>query len=411
MNNEIKKIAIIGAGQAATQAVISLRQMGFARQISVFGDEGQNPYQRPPLSKAFMKGEMPKERLEFRGEDFWKAENTALFNDLAIEKIDAKGKKIRDSHGDWHVYDRLIIATGSRVRKLNIEGGNLGGVHYLKTIADSEKIGTELQSAKHLVIIGAGYIGLEVAAVARMKGIDVTIIELAPRILARVASPELSQFYHDFHTEKGVGIRCNQSAQKFNGDGRVSSIELNDGTILPADLVLIGIGILPNSEIAANAGIACSNGIDTNEFAQTSDENIYACGDCANRLVGTERLRLESVHNAIEQAKVAAAHIMGAPMPKLEIPWFWSDQYDLKLQIVGLWNDAISTVLRGDMAKNSFSVFHLDAENKILAIDAINSPPEFLVGKMLIAQNAKLDPAIIENSEISAKELSKHAIF
>ncbi len=411
MNDEIKKIAIIGAGQAATQAVISLRQLGFAGQISVFGDEGQNPYQRPPLSKAFMKGEMPKERLEFRGEDFWKAENTELFNNLPIEEIDAKGKKIRDSHGDWHAYDRLIIATGSRVRKLNIEGGDLGGVHYLKTIADSEKIGAQLQTAKHIVIIGAGYIGLEVAAVARAKGIDVTIIELAPRILARVASPELSQFYHDFHEAQGVKIRCNQSAVKFIGDGTVSSIELNDGANLVADLVLIGIGILPNSEITANAGIICSNGIDTNDFAQTSDENIYACGDCANRLIGDQRMRLESVHNAIEQAKIAAAHIMAAPMPKLEVPWFWSDQYDLKLQIVGIWNGAVKTVARGDMAKNSFSLFHLNAENKILAIDAINSPPEFLVGKMLIAQNAKLDPEIIENSEISAKELSKHATF
>lgn len=411
MNQKINKIAIIGAGQSATQAVVSLRQLGFLGQISVFGDEGQNPYQRPPLSKAFMKGEMPKERLEFRGEDFWKAENTALFNETAIVEIDRANQRIKDKNDDWHKYDRLIIATGSRVRKLNIEGSELGGVFYLKNIADSEAIGGALRHAKSLVIIGAGYIGLEVAAVARTKGMDVTIIELAPRILARVASPELSQFYHDFHTEKGVKILCNQSAIKFIGEAQIEGIELKDGSILPADLVLIGIGILPNSEIAAASGIVCSNGIDTNDFAQTNDDNIYACGDCANRMLDNQRLRLESVHNAIEQAKIAAAHIMDAPMPKLEIPWFWSDQYDLKLQIVGLWNGAEKTILRGNMAKNSFSLFHLDGDNRILAIDAINSPPEFLIGKSLIAQNAKLEPAIIENNEISAKELSKHAAF
>ncbi len=407
---KLENILIIGAGQAASQAANSLRQMGFEGTIRIFGNEGQPPYQRPPLSKAYMLGQMPAERLYFKAAEQWEKDNIDLKIDEEIISIDAANKNIKSKSGNQYDYDKLIIATGSKVRHLPAEGAQLNGVHYLKTIQDSDDLGNEIDNGKNLVIIGAGYIGLEVAACAQKKGLNVTIIEAAPRILARVASPELSQFYENVHERAGVKILTQSGVTKINGTQKVESVTLSDGTNIDADVVLIGIGIIPNDEIAKAASIVCNNGIDVDENAKTSNPDIYACGDCANRMVDLygQRMRLESVHNAIEQAKLAAANIMGQNAPKLDVPWFWSDQYDLKLQIAGLAIGATKTILRGDIEARKFALFHLDDENRILAIDAINSPPEFLVGKNLIATRAKIEPDILQDINISVKELANH---
>lgn len=410
MSFVLKNIIIIGAGQAATQAANSLRNLGFDGDIKIFGNEGQAPYQRPPLSKAYLKGEMPIDRLLFRAQEQWKNDNIDLRINEPILKIDCENKIVSSENENYN-YDKLIIATGSRVRKLPIKGAQLNGIHYLKSIDDSNKLGEDLKSAKNLVIIGGGYIGLEVAAIAQSKNINVTLIEIAPRILARVACPQLSDFYSKIHNDSGVKIINQIGVKEIIGTDKVEKIVLDDGNIIPADAVLIGIGIIPNDEIAKDAGIICNNGIDVDEYSLTSNLDVYACGDCANRMIDLygKRMRLESVHNALEQAKIAAAHIMNAPLPKLETPWFWSDQYDLKLQIAGLWNDASQHIIRGNIAARKFAIFHLDENNRILAIDAINSPPEFLVGKNLIAQKIRIEPNIIADINISAKELLQYA--
>lgn len=405
-------IVIIGAGQAATQAANSLRQNGFEGKITMLGDEGVSPYQRPPLSKAYLMGEVELARLKFRDDEQWEKEGIELRpNDPAI-KIERAAKIVITKSGEKIGYDKLIIATGSRVREIKCEGSELKGIHYLRTLAQSDALKADLEQAKSIAIIGAGYIGLEVAAIARKKGLMVNVIELAPRVLARVATPIISQYFENLHAAHGVNIMTNCALKAFGGEDKVQSLLLEDDRQIDADVVLVGIGIIPNCEIAIEAGIMCSNGIDVNDNAQANDENIYACGDCTNRELNHYgiRMRLESVHNALEQAKLAAAHIMGAEAPKLDTPWFWSDQYDVKLQIAGLSNGAAQHVVRGNMQENKFAVFHLDAENRILAIDAINSPGEFLVGKKLVAASSKIAPQIISDMGISIKDLAAHAV-
>lgn len=405
--NMTQNIVIIGAGQAATQAANSLRQGGYNGRLVMLGDEGIAPYQRPPLSKAYLMDTIDLERLQFRGPDQWEKDNIELrVNDPAIA-IDRENKKVSTKSGEVLSYDKLIIATGSRVREIPCEGNQLRGINYLRTLGQSDDLKTDLANAKSIVIVGAGYVGLEVAAIARKKGLEVTVIEAAPRVLARVAAPIISQFYENLHASHGVNIMTNCGVSGFKGDTKVEAVVLSDGREIKADVVLVGIGIIPNSEIAAEAGIICNNGIDVDENARTSDENIYACGDCSNRYVELfdVRMRLESVHNAIEQGKLAAANILGQDQPKLDTPWFWSDQYDIKLQITGLFNGAIQHIVRGNIDENKFAVFHLDAQNRILAIDAINSPAEFLVGKKLVAAKAKLSPEQISDVSIPTKEL------
>ncbi|MEK7660963.1 MAG: FAD-dependent oxidoreductase [Pseudomonadota bacterium] len=407
-----KSIVIIGAGQAATQAANSLRQYGFNGKITMLGDEGIAPYQRPPLSKAYLMGEIEIARLKFRDDDQWERDGIDMRPNAGVANIDRAAKMVVTKSGEKIAYDNLIIATGSRVRKISCENSELKGIHYLRTLAQSDALKADLDKAKSIAIIGAGYIGLEVAAIARKKGLSVTVIELAPRVLARVATPIISQYFENLHASHGVNIMTNCALKAFGGKDKVQRVLLEDGREIAADVVLVGIGIVPNCEIAIDAGIICTNGIDVDENAGTNDANIYACGDCTNRqleLYGI-RMRLESVHNAIEQAKLAAAHIMGAEPPKLDTPWFWSDQYDVKLQIAGLSNGATQHIVRGNIADNKFAVFHLNDDNRILAVDAINSPGEFLIGKKLVMGSAKIAPHIISNLDISIKELAALAV-
>ncbi|MBN8649675.1 MAG: FAD-dependent oxidoreductase, partial [Caulobacterales bacterium] len=313
----MQNIIIIGAGQAATQAANSLRQNGFVGNIKIFGNENQAPYQRPPLSKAYLMGEMPIERLEFKALSQWENDNIELRINEPIISINTKANIATSDKGDYN-YDKLIFATGSSVRKLEIANNELKNIHYLKSIQDSNLLAKDFETAKNLVVIGGGYIGLEVAAVARKKGLKVTIIEIAPRVLARVACPQISQFYHDIHSQAGVEIITNTGIKELIGTNKVEKIILSNGREIIADVILIGIGIIPNDELAKAAGIICNNGIDVDENSKTSNDDIYACGDCANRVIELygKRMRLESVHNALEQAKIAAADIMNKPKPK-----------------------------------------------------------------------------------------------
>ena len=407
-----ERIAIIGGGQAAAQACASLRQFGFEGGITLIGEEAALPYQRPPLSKAYMKGELAEERLYFKPAAWYEDQNIDTILSVRATSIDRSAQTVALEHGGSVGYDALIIATGSRPRALPVDGAGLDGVFDLRDLADVERIRPRMIAGQKLVIVGAGYIGLEAAAVARQLGLDVTVLEMEERVLARVTSPIMSEFFEREHSRQGVTIKTGARLASLGGsDGKVSTALLADGQELPADIVLVGIGILPNVELAQAAGIACSNGILTDRDARTNDPRIFAAGDCAARpLVHYGRKgRLESVHNAIEQGKLAAAAIMGKPRPAEDCPWFWSDQYDLKLQIAGLSQDYDETVLRGDPEARKFAVFYLQ-NGKLIAVDAVNSPPEFLASKKMIMTGARLASETLSDTSTSMKEIAAAAV-
>jgi 3-phenylpropionate/trans-cinnamate dioxygenase ferredoxin reductase component len=331
-----------------------------------------------------------------------------------VSAIDPTAQFVTTEAGDKYEYDALILATGSRVRKLVCPGADLDGVHYLRTVSDADGLGAHIVEGKRLVVIGGGYIGLEVAAVARKAGMEVTILEAAERVLARVAPPVISAFFEKLHSDAGVHIRTGVQVAVVNGDGSVTGVTLADGAIIPADVILIGIGIIPNSEVAREAGLVAIDGIETDKDARTSDPKIFAIGDCASRPLvhyGDRRGRLESVHNALEQGKLAAAAILSLARPQEDVPWFWSDQYDVKLQIAGLNIGATQTIVRGDPASKRFAAFYLDGDNRLLGVDAINAPPEFIVAKQVIARHGRLAPETLADMSISMKEIGATATF
>lgn len=407
-----KSIVIIGGGQAAAQACASLRLFGYEGAITLIGEEAALPYQRPPLSKAYMKGELAEERLYFKPEAWYQDQKIDTVLSVRATRIDRDAQAVELSHGGSVSYDALIIATGSRPRALPVAGADLDGVFDLRSLADVERIRPRMIAGQKLVIVGAGYIGLEAAAVARQMGLDVTVLEMEERVLARVTSPVMSEFFEAEHTRQGAHIRTGARLASLAGaEGKVTTAVLADGTELAADMVLVGIGILPNVELAEAAGIACANGIITDRDARTDDPRVFAAGDCAARpLVHYDRTgRLESVHNAIEQGKLAAAAITGKPRPPEDCPWFWSDQYDLKLQIAGLSQDYDQTVVRGDIEARKFAVFYLQ-KGKLIAVDAINSAPEFLASKKLIMAGAQLAPETLSDTSQSMKEIAAAAV-
>ena len=403
-----ENILVIGGGQAAAQATASLRLWGYEGGLRLIGDEEALPYQRPPLSKAYLKGEMDEERLYFKPADWYEAQNVEVSLNTRATAIDRSARMVALSDGASAPYDALLLATGSRPRPLPLAGATLKGVHELRDLRDVDGLKSQVTTGKNMVIVGAGYIGLEAAAVARQLGANVTVLEMAPRVLARVTSPVMSEFYTQIHQKYGVNIMTGARLETLDGeDGRIKSATLADGTSLPADIVLIGIGILPNQELAAEAGIACKNGILVDEDARTNDPRIFAAGDCTVRpLVHYGRTgRLESVHNAIEQGKLAAAAIVGRDRPKLDVPWFWSDQYDVKLQIAGLSQDYDAHVLRGEPSSGHFAVFYFRA-GKLIAVDAVNAAPEFIVAKKMIISGQTLAPEQLQDTSVSMKELA-----
>lgn len=401
-------ILIIGAGQAAAQAVQSLRAEGFAGPIRIFGDEPYAPYQRPPLSKKFLAGEIGFDRVELKAEDFYAGAGVETHWGTRVTEIDRREKRILTGDGQSFAYGKLLIATGSRVRELNVPGFDLEGVHYLRNIDDVKSIQAHFKPGARMVVVGGGYIGLEVAAVAVKRGLDVTVLETADRVMARVVDPIVSRFYERVHREEGVKIATGVTVASFEGEEKVTSVASGEGRRFPCDFVVVGIGIIPNTELAAEAGLDVENGIVVDALCRTSDPDICAAGDCTSHPNGVygHRLRLESVHNAIEQGKTSAATLTGKEKPYNQVPWFWSDQYDLKLQIVGLSAGYTEAVVRGEPETGrSFAVFYLK-EGVLVAVDAINRAPEFMMSKILTAKQARLDPARIRDEGVAVKELA-----
>jgi 3-phenylpropionate/trans-cinnamate dioxygenase ferredoxin reductase subunit len=400
-------LVIVGGGQAAAQAVQSLRQQSYSGAITLVCDEPYPPYQRPPLSKKYFAGELARERLFLRPAAFYAEKGVALEQNARVEELDAAARRLRLRDGRTLPYDRLLLATGSRVRGLDVPGAALPGVHYLRTIADVDAITAALAPGARVLLVGAGYIGLEVAAVARHRGFDVTVLEAADRVMSRTVSAEISAFYEACHRAAGAVIHCGAAVKALHGTARVTSVETVDGRTFPCDVLIVGIGIVPNVELAAAVGLECSNGIVVDEHARTADPHIVAAGDCTSHphpLLG-RRVRLESVPNAIHQAKVAAATLLGEPIAYSEVPWFWSDQYDLKLQIAGLSTGYDEVVLRGDPAARSFAAFYLRG-GELLAVDAVNSPREFIAGKKLVANRARIAREVLRDAAVDLTPLA-----
>ena len=390
-------MVIVGAGQGAGQAAASFRQDGYEGNIIILGDEAFPPYQRPPLSKQYLSGELPLERVFVRPAKFYEERNIDLRTNTRVESINTAAKTVTTANGEAIAYEKLLLATGSRPRKLTIPGSDLPGIFYMRTIADVDAIAAAMKTAKKVVIVGGGYIGLEVASVAVTSGLDVTVLEMEQRILQRVTTPFMSDYYHQLHTSRGLKILTSTAVSGFSGAGQVAQVLCGD-TAIDADLVIVGIGIIANTEIASAAGIACDNGITVDDHCRTSVPDVYAIGDCTNHpnpILG-RRLRLESVPNALEQARVAVANMCGQDKVYATVPWFWSDQYELKLQMVGFSADGDSQVVRGDVANNTFAVFYLKA-GAVVAVDAVNSPREFMVCKQLYGKQVDVarlaDPA------------------
>ncbi len=401
-----EKAVIIGAGQAGAQAAVSLRQAKFDGDIVIIGEEDALPYQRPPLSKAYLKGELDVERLYLRPRNFYDAQNIQLCLDDRTAQIDRDRKVVTTASGREYSYTKLLLATGAPPRRLDCAGGALGGVYYLRTLRDADTLRSILTAEGKVVIIGAGYIGLEVAAVARQAGRDVTVVELADRVLARVASAPVSDFYQRLHKDAGVEFLFGERAEAFLGASEVESVELASAKSLSCAAALIGIGALPDVEIAKSAGLEIDNGIVVDDHARTSDPSIWAAGDCTNFPSPRygRRMRLESVPNAIEQAKAAAANMAGGDVVYDALPWFWSDQYDVKLQTVGLSEGHDNLVVRGQPGEKKMSVWYLK-EGAVLAVDAINDPAAFAIGKKVILDGKQVTASALGDVNADLKAL------
>lgn len=400
-----ERIVIIGAGQAGAQAIASLRAEGFTGAITMIGDEPYLPYQRPPLSKAYLQGKLERERLFLKPESFYADSRVELILGVAAARIDRTKKLVTLTDGRIVHYEKLLLATGTRVRPILVPNANLKGIYYLRSIADVDALRDAFQPGKKLAIVGGGYIGLEVAAVAVKHGLDVTVFEALDRLMQRAVSPRVSSFYEDVHRAAGVKIHLKTTVEKFEGEKTIAGITAG-GQTWPADLALVGIGVVPNAELAREAGLDVDNGIVVDNCAQTKDPAIFAAGDCTWH-PGREDvfLRLESVQNAIDQAKHAAMAMVGRSTRYAEVPWFWSDQYDLKLQIAGLGRPDDRHVLRGDPAARKFAVFHL-RDGKLAAVEAINAAPEYLVGRKLIAEGRSVDAEKLADLSIPMKNMA-----
>lgn len=399
-----ERIVIIGAGQAGAQAVATLRAEGFAGAITMIGDEFYAPYQRPPLSKTYLMGTMERDRLFLKADAFYAEAKCELMLGATATAIDRTAKTVALSDGRALSYDKLLIATGTRVRKIKVPGAEHAGIHYLRSIADVDELRPAFKMSKNLVIVGAGYIGLEVAAVARKYDLNVTVLEAMDRVMARSASKPVSEFYEHIHRDAGVTFHLNTGVEGFEGSDRLNGVRAG-GKVYPANIALVGIGVVPNSEIAEAAGLKCADGIHVDKFCTTEDPAIFAAGDCTRHHGRNgDLIRLESVQNAIDQAKHAALAMVGKPVPYGEVPWFWSDQYDIKLQIAGLAKPGDRTVLRGDPTARKFAVFHL-RDGAVAAVEAVNAAPEYLIGRKLIGEGTAVAPERLADTAIPMKNI------
>ncbi len=402
-------VVIVGAGHGGAQAAVALRQNGFEGSILVIGREPEIPYERPPLSKEYLAREKTFERICIRPAQFWEDKGISMALGKEVAAIDPAAHSLTLSDGSSVSYGKLVWATGGDPRKLSCAGADLAGVFAVRTRADADGLMAALDAgAKTAVVIGGGYIGLEAAAVLTKLGVKVTLLEALPRVLARVAGEELSHFYEAEHRSHGVDLRTEAMLDHLIGeDGKVTGVAMADGTVLPADLVIVGIGIIPAIGPLLAAGAVVGNGVDVDEFCRTSLEDVYAIGDCAahsNQFAQGAVIRLESVQNANDMAVVVAKHICGDSQPYKATPWFWSNQYDLKLQTVGLSSGHDATVLRGDPAARSFSVIYL-GQGKVLALDCVNAMKDYVQGRKLVEAGAAIAPERLADAEVPLKDM------
>ena len=399
-----ERIIVIGAGHAAGAFADAVRKQGYGGEVILIGEEAHSPYQRPPLSKAYLAGDMEAQRLSLRPDSFYEKKNITMMLSTKVSSIDASAKSISTSRGETLSYNKLVIATGTRVRKLPVPGANMEGVHYIRTIDDVACVHSKWQDAKDIVIVGAGFIGLEVAAVAAKAGKKVTVLEGQDRVMPRVVAPVLSQFYEDYHRKNGVNIITGADVVEISGTDHAKAVVCADGSRYEADLVIVGIGVVANVELGDAAGLKIDNGIVVDDICRSSDEDIYAIGECANHPDPRYgRLRLESVQNAQDQAKVAAAAICGDPISYNVVPWFWSEQYDLKLQMVGMSGGYDDIVMRGDMGEGKFSLLYYKRE-QLIAIDSINNAADHMAGRRLLAEGISPDKLAVTDASIKLKE-------
>jgi 3-phenylpropionate/trans-cinnamate dioxygenase ferredoxin reductase component len=400
-------VIVAGAGHGGGMAAVQLRQAGFAGSILMIGEEPDPPYERPPLSKSYLTGKMTAERMVLRKPDYWTERSIDMVLGQSVKRVLPNDRSLETSADEHFTYTHLIWAAGGRVRKLSCPGHDLPGVFYLRTMADADALRASLQPGKKLIVIGGGYIGLEVAASARQLGCEVTLVEAFDRVLNRVTCPQVSEFYQNYHRSQGVDVRVDAKVDALVGDTNVTGIRLVTGETISANAVVVGIGILPNIEPLSAAGLQTGNGICVDEYCQTSDAAIFALGDCTDHpnTFADKRIRLESVQNAVDQAKTITSVIMGAPKAYGELPWFWSDQYTLKMQTAGLALNYDQTIQRGNMAENAFSILYL-RNGQLIAIDAINAIKDFMAAKNLIINKVHPDPERLADTTVSLKEFA-----
>ena len=399
-------VVIVGAGHGGAQAAVALRQGGFAGSIAMIGNEAEPPYERPPLSKEYLAQEKPFERIYIRPPTFWAEKNIELMLGQEVVTVDPVAHALTTADGALITYGKLIWATGGNPRAMNCPGNNLHGVHAVRNRADVDRIMEELKTADRIVVIGGGYIGLEAAAVLTKLGKHVTLLEALPRVLNRVAGEELSDFFEAEHRAHGVDLRTGCGVVALVGEGRISGVELDDGTVLPADMAIVGIGIIPAVGPLLVAGAAGGNGVDVDAQCRTSLPDVFAIGDCAahsNAFADGQVIRLESVQNANDMASIAAKTICGEDKDYAATPWFWSNQYDLKLQTVGLSTGYDQTVLRGDPAARSFSVLYFK-QGQLIALDCVNNVKDYVQGRKLVEQGLIAPPEDLADTDHPLKE-------
>ncbi|AQR74780.1 NAD(P)/FAD-dependent oxidoreductase [Sphingomonas sp. LM7] len=401
-------VLIVGAGHAGAQAAIALRQHKFAGSVALLGDEAELPYERPPLSKEYLAGDKPFERLLIRNAAFWDERQVTLLPGRTAIRVDPTRRELVTADGETIGYGSLIWAAGGKPRRLACAGGDLAGVHSVRTRADVDRMIAELPDVRRVAVIGGGYIGLEAAAVLAKLGRSVTVLEAQDRVLARVAGEPLSRFFEDEHRTHGVDLRMGVTVDAIVGDDRVTGVRLADGEVVPAEMAIVGIGIDPAVTPLLDAGAAGGNGVLVDAQCRTSLADVFAVGDCAlhaNRFAGARCIRLESVQNANDQATVAAKTILGIEAAYDAVPWFWSNQYDLKLQTVGISAGHDATVLRGDPANRSFSVIYLRA-GRVIALDCVNATKDYVQGRKLVLEAAEIDSARLADATVPLKDLT-----
>ncbi len=401
----VPSMIIVGGGQAGAQAVDTLRREGFTGRLVLICEEPELPYQRPPLSKKFLSAELAADRLLFRHRSFYQEHGVELMLGVRAVRLDPSQRQIELSDGQTLAYGQLLLCLGAVARRITCPGADLLGVHYLRNLADVAPLRAAFKPGARAVVIGGGYIGLETAATARKMGCEVTVLEMADRVMNRVVSSCVSQYFAQVHQTHGIDLKCGVRVVAVEGRERAEYVLCADGRRFAADIVVVGVGAIANTELAESAGLACDDGICVDEYCSTSVPGIYAAGDCTNHPSPRfgRRVRLESVDNAFEQSKTAALNMLGRPTVHDRVPWFWSDQFDNKMLIVGLTYGHDTQVVRGDPKSRSFSVCYLK-ERELLAVEAVNHSKDYMAARKLIAERAVMDPAKLADLNIDLKE-------